>query len=842
MTTDSVSQSRLLAGKTIYAALAAIKENGGRMRRKEVQDWVLENTDLTPWELEAAGKDSTPRWVKYLGYVTLDASRAGYMEKDSGLWTITEEGMQAVESMDPLDLYQAARDGYREWQAEQEDDEDDLEDPSNRVGVTWTPAIIFHSGLNLLARSPGRQMDVGQFLQRLPGLLPEDACEALNSYDEDWAWEYGYRKFYRAVKAGWLVRQGGIWSLTTAGEKAVSGFPEPKALWETAKAMQGTGGSDDVGCLSYLGDIFNSGGLPQTLYSTQSASVQHLVSQVVHKTLALPDLQRPFVWPNKKVRDLLDSMFQGFPFGYILTWRSPLDVRTKQIGTGEEGEAAPQALVIDGQQRLTSLFAVMTGKPVLDKHFKKREIQIAFHPIQGVFKVSDAALKKSPEWISNVTGVFANSMGALSVVQEYLKSLETAREIGPEHRAAAEQNIQRLVNLRNIQLGILEISQDADEEQVAEIFVRINSKGQNLRQADFILTLLAVFWEEGRKQLEEFAKACKIPSEDTVATPFNRLLQPGPDDMIRVVVAVSHRRARLSAAYQVLRGKDSKTGRITDEARDENLRLLEAAQVEVLNPGNWHEFLKTLEAAGYRRDWLIQSTNAALMSYSLFLIGRRSYGMSVQELRKIIGRWFAFVSVTGRYSGSPESIMEEDLARLREIKDSDGEAFIQALESAIESELTEDFWNFTLPARLESSNIRTITSFMAAQCKLGAKALYSELSVADLLNPERQSTRKDLEVHHLFPKAWLKANGVTNQREYNQIANQTLVEWSINSEISDKDPAEYALTYEQNTDDQARTLHAMPERWWEMDYQEFLTARRKLMAGVIRKAFEKDAT
>ena len=131
---------------------------------------------------------------------------------------------------------------------------------------------------------------------------------------------------------------------------------------------------------------------------------------------------------------------------------------------------------------------------------------------------------------------------------------------------------------------------------------------------------------------------------------------------------------------------------------------------------------------------------------------------------------------------------------------------------------------------------------MAAQCKLGAKALYSELSVADLLNPERQSTRKDLEVHHLFPKAWLKANGVTNQREYNQIANQTLVEWSINSEISDKDPAEYAPTYEQNTDDQTRTLHAMPERWWEMDYQEFLTERRKLMAGVIRKAFEKDAT
>ena len=813
------------------------------MQRQEVRVWVHENTDLTPWELEDAGKSSTPRWWKFLNYVTVDAARSGFMEKEHGLWTITEEGVQAVESMDPPDLYQAARDGYREWQAEQEndDDDDDPSDSSDRSGVRWTPPYIIHAGLSLLARSAGQQMDVDQFLQRLPGLIPEDACEALNSHDKDWVWEYGYGQFSRIVKAGWLVRKGGIWSLTTAGKKAVLKFSEPNTLWETAKAMQGTGDSDAVS-LPYLGDVFNSGSLPQTLYSTQTSTVQQLVSQVDQGSLALPDIQRPFVWPNKKVRDLLDSMFRGFPFGFILTWRSPVEVRTKQIGTGKKGVSVPHSLVIDGQQRLTSLFAVMTGKFVVDKNFKKRKIQIAFHPIRGVFEVANGAIKRSPEWISDITEVFTNSMGALSVVQEYLTSLESAREIGPEHQAAVERNIQRLANLHNTPLGILEIAQDADEEQVAEIFVRINSKGQNLRQADFILTLLAVFWEEGRKQLEDFAKACKVPSEDTGASPFNRLLQPGPDDMIRVVIAVSHRRARLSGAYQVLRGKDKGTGRVTEEARDENLRKLEEAQNETLNPGNWHEFLKTLEAAGYRRNWLIQSTNAALISYSLFLIGRRSYEMSVQELRRVIGRWFAFVSVTGRYSSSPESIMEEDLVRLREIKDGDGAGFVQTLESAIESEFTEDFWNFTLPARLESSNIRTITSFMAAQCKLGAKALYSELSVADLLNPERQSTRKDLEVHHLFPKAWLKANGVTNQREYNQIANQTLVEWSINSEISDKDPAEYAPTYEQNTDDQARTLHAMPERWWEMDYQEFLTARRKLMAGVIRKAFEKDAT
>ena len=831
------SQSDQLNAKTIHAALSVIHENGGMMRRLEVRDRVLESVEFTPWESEALGERGKPRWWVYLNYITVDASRAGFMEKASGSWAITPKGVEALKEMSPLDLLRSAKEGYEEWRSEQEDDEEN-DELDNQVEVKWTRPYIFHAGLNLLSRSPSQQMDRDIFLKQIPMLIPDDANEALSSYGGGWVWDYCYSQFYRGVKAGWVIRKKGLWHLTGEGMDAVENFKDPKTIWDAAKKINNSEVPDEVP--QYRGDVFDYGELQQTLYITQNSAVRQLIDQVELGSLALPDIQRPFVWPNKKVRDLLDSMFRGFPFGYILTWRSPVEVRTKQIGTGEKGVSVPHSLVIDGQQRLTSLFAVMVGKKVLDKDFKKREIQIAFHPIRGAFEVTDAAIKKNPEWISDVTKVFTNSMGALAVVQEYLRTLEGARQINPEHRAVAEKNIQRLVNLQNIQIGILEIVQDADEEQVAEIFVRINSKGQNLRQADFILTLLAVFWEEGRIQLENFAKSCKVPSDSTEATAFNRLLQPGPDDMIRVIIALSHRRARLSAAYQVLRGKDSKTGLITSEARDENLKLLEKAQDEALNPGHWHEFLKTLESAGYRRSWLIQSNNAALMAYSLFLIGRVSYGVSVQDLRRAIGRWFAFVSVSGRYSSSPESIMEEDLSRLREIPAGDGQAFINIFESTIKNEFTEDFWTYTLPARLESSNIRTITSFMAAQCKLGAKALYSELSVADLLNPERQSTRKDLEIHHLFPKAWLKSNGLTDRRDYNQIANQTLVEWSINSEISDKNPAEYAPSYEENTSDETRMLHAMPKDWWKMDYSEFLTERRKLMALVIRKAFEKD--
>jgi len=830
--------------KTMSAALSALEANGGSMDPSGVGDWTLANVELTEWEQEEAGKGETARWWKFMGFSTLVASRSGFMVKDRGTWTITEQGSSVLKSLEPLDLYQAAHDGYNEWKAMNDDEESEEAEPSDGEmerpsGLAWTRPHVMHAGLSLLSRSPGQQMDVDSLIQRLPGLVPDDVRQTLDDWNVDWQWEQGYRTFERAVRAQWLIRKSGVWTVTSAGCEALRQFTSAEDLWTAARAICG---DEQAKSIPYLGDVFNAGGLPQTLYSNQSSTVQQLVSQVEQGALALPDIQRPFVWKNTKVRDLLDSMFRGFPFGFVLTWRSPNETRTKQIGTEGKGIDVPHALVIDGQQRLTSLYAVMTGKAVLDNKFKERRIQIAFHPIRGSFEVADAAIRKSPEWIHDVSSIFSDGMGALSVLQSYLSALEAAREITQEHREAAEQNIQRLVNLRNTPLGILEIAQDTDEEQVAEIFVRINSKGQNLKQADFILTLLAVFWEEGRAQLEEFARACKVPSPCSGPSPFNRLLQPGPDDMIRVVVALSHRRARLSAAYQVLRGKNAQTGRVTSDDRDKNLAILSAAQDQVLKPAHWHEFLKTLESAGYRTQWLVQSMNAALMSYAFFLIGRTGYALSVPDLRRVIGRWFAFVSLTGRYSGSPESIMEEDLARLRELEDGDGPGFINALESAIESELTEDFWTFTLPARLESSNIRTITSFFAAQCKLGAKALYSNLTVSALLDPERRSTRKDLEIHHLFPKAWLKANGVTHQREYNQIANQTFVEWSINAEIGDKDPADYAPEYESGLDEATRSLHAVPEGWWSLSYEEFLTARRSLMASVIRQAFEEQNT
>jgi len=825
--------------------MAALKASGGAARRKEVQIWAEANLSFTEWEQEEIGESPVHRWWKFMNYVTTDAVRADLLIKDNGLWTLTEGGVQLYSELGAHELYQLATDRYREWYAENraredesDDNDDDDSDESTRgassQNLKWTRRHIFHAGLLLLAQSPGKRLEGKQVVQKLPGAIPEDAQEALEKHDSDWPNKYGVTSLYLAVRVGWLQRKSGIWSLTPSGAHALEHYSTATDLWLAARTLIGKE-EGEVAPPPYLGAVSPAGQLPPTLYSTHNSTVQHLVSEIDAGTLALPDIQRPFVWKNAKVRDLLDSMFRGFPFGFILTWRSPSEVRTKAIGIQKKGMRVPHALVIDGQQRLTSLFAVMTGKSVLDDQFRERKIQIAFHPISGAFKVADAAIRKNPEWIPDVSAIYADSMGALSVVRAYLKKLELARELEDSHIEAAEQNIERLVGLKNTPLGVLEISSKADEEQVAEIFVRINSQGQNLKQADFILTLLAVFWEEGREQLENFARACKLPSADSTAHPFNRLMQPGPDDLIRVVVAVSHRRARLSAAYQVLRGKDPVSGQITTEARDANLEKLSNAQKEVLDPGNWHEFLKTLQAAGFHNPSMISSMNAALMAYSLWLIGRRSYGLSVTQLRELIGRWFAFVIVTGRYSGSPESIMEEDLAQLRPLKDGDGTGFTKTLQAIISGELTSDFWTHTLPARLESSNVRTLNSFFAAQCRLNAKSLFSEPPVATLLDPQVIARRKALEVHHLFPKAWLKSQGITNSRDYNQVANQTLVEWSVNNEIADQDPAVYGPVYSPKSTAATLALHAMPECWWKMEYADFLVERRRLMADVIRR-------
>lgn len=326
--------------------------------------------------------------------------------------------------------------------------------------------------------------------------------------------------------------------------------------------------------------------------------------------IGLPDIQRPFVWSNTKVRDLFDSMYRGFPVGYLLFWENAHPNGTKRIGTTDKAHATPSRLIVDGQQRLTCLFAVFRGQKVMDADYRERHIEISFRPRDGKFDVADAAIRKDPEWIPNISTLWTGK-ASYTIVKSFLKSLSDKVDLTDDEEEQIAHNLDRLFDLQKYPFTALEIAPTVDEEQVADIFVRINSEGVKLNQADFVLTLLSVFWDEGRHALERFCRESRKPAASgSSPSPFNHFIQPDPDQLLRVSVALGFNRGRLKSVYQVLRGKNIESGEYSPERREEQFDILKEAQAHVLNLTNWHQFLNALIGAGFRSTEMISSQSA----------------------------------------------------------------------------------------------------------------------------------------------------------------------------------------------------------------------------------------
>lgn len=576
-----------------------------------------------------------------------------------------------------------------------------------------------------------------------------------------------------------------------------------------------------------------------TLFTEVTYRLASLLDNIELGDIGLPEIQRPFVWPNTKVRDLFDSMYRGFPVGYLLFWVNGLGGNHRQIGTDNKQKAA-RLLIVDGQQRLTSLYAVLKGIEVLRSDYSKDRIFIGFRPTDQKFEVTDAAIRKDSEWIPDISELWSGNATRNRFVRDYFARLRQSREVNDDEEDRLSEIIDQLYDIQNYPFTALELSQNVDEEQVADVFVRINSKGTPLNQADFILTLMSVFWDQGRMELEQFCRQARQPSTSG-SSPFNHFIQPDPDQLLRVSVGLGFRRARLEHVYSILRGKDLQTGIFSDERRDEQFSILKDAQAYTLNVQHWHDFLKAITIAGYRGEAMITSQVALLYAYVFWLIGKRDYHIAQHTLRDVIARWFFMTSLTARYSSSPESTMEQDLARLRDVKDAVG--FVAALDRVVNDILTEDFWSITLPNELATSSARTpsLFAYYAALNLLNAQVLFSKNNVSTLLDPAIKAKRAAAERHHLFPKAYLERTGVPDRREINQIANYALVEWDINTEISDKPPTEYFPIQRARVSaadfEQMRYWHALPDGWENMAYAEFLEARRKAIATVIRDGF-----
>lgn len=388
------------------------------------------------------------------------------------------------------------------------------------------------------------------------------------------------------------------------------------------------------------------------IFSNTTLTVNQLIEKIDTGELGLPELQRPFIWKDSKVRDLFDSLMRGYPIGYLMLWECPSLEKKKSIGVDLHSYDSPKEVIIDGQQRLTSLYAVMKGKKVINSKFDEKSIIISYNPLQDKFEVGYQATKKDPEWIYNISDVYTTS-SSFKFINSFIKRLSEYRECKGGVLTEAEQdtiseNINAIVNLKNHTLPVFDIKANAEEEDVSEIFVRVNSGGVSLKQNDFILTLLSLYWDEGRKEIEEFSKESTFPTKGKT-TSYNQITTVAAQDLIRVVMAYAFDRARLKYGYKLLRGADfDKRGAVDGELRIQRFDTLKDKLPDVLDVHSWHEFLKAIMNAGYLSGDLILSGNAIFYSYAFYLIAKHRFHASYNENMHLTSLWFFYASLVYR--------------------------------------------------------------------------------------------------------------------------------------------------------------------------------------------------
>ena len=583
------------------------------------------------------------------------------------------------------------------------------------------------------------------------------------------------------------------------------------------------------------------------LFDNIPSKVSDLLNDVKNGRIGLPDLQRPFVWKDNKVRELLDSMMKGYPIGYIMLWASPDDyANTAQIGKNDKVYKQPDDLVIDGQQRLTALLAAMYGVTIRDKNYAERKIRISFNPLTREFAVWTQAFERDPEWISEISSVFsADQEHSISKFRKtYIKTANEGRikngqpQLTEDEEDLIEENINDLLNLEIYSLPTLKINAKADEEDVADIFVRVNSGGQNLTEKNFIETLIAVYDNEVYDKINNFCSESRKPAN---GTSYNQILQVDPSHLIRVAVGVGFRRARLRYAYMLLRGKNLKTGEITQNVRKENLSIFKASLDMATNLNNWHAFMNLFTSAGYLKGSLVASSNAVVFSYVLYLIGKYEYKVSSVELQKIICKWIFMSTITGFYTESTETEVEKQFADLRSIHTAN--QFVTYLDNKISNRFTDDYFRYSLPAELNSSSATSPAwyGYIAAINVLGTPMLFSTAPLSKYFVLGTNGNKNSIDKHHIFPKHYLEKIGYDNDRDRNQIANFTYLDYTTNIDISDAPPVEYVTRYRKKLGEEEykRTCaqNALPENFEKLTYPEFLSQRRLLMAQIVKKAY-----
>lgn len=597
-------------------------------------------------------------------------------------------------------------------------------------------------------------------------------------------------------------------------------------------------------------------------YEIEKHSVETVLSWIKTKEVVIPEIQRPFVWKATQVRDLIDSLYNGYPVGYLIVSRSH-EMRLKD-GTMSKG----QRILIDGQQRVTALMASILGMSVLNNQYKKRTIRIAYNPFakddENLFEVQDQSHLKSKKWIEDISIFFNDEFDDYIFIEDFCS-------VNPEmDRRELNRKIKKIIDIKTKDLGIIELSSSLDIDIVTDVFIRINSKGAVLSQADFAMSKIAADEKYGgnmlRKAIDYFCHVAIEPSfydtilkNDTsfIESEFGKemawlrndnesIFDPSYEDMLRVSFVHMFSRGKLKDLVSLLSGRDFETRDYKEEIAEESFSKLTEGIKHFMHQYYFEQFILAIKSAGFINSKLINSQNALDFSYVVYLKLALSGEVDKTKIKRCVAKWFTMSILTGRYSSSPETRMDQDI---RNINDKGVINYLNEIENA---ELSDAFWDFGLPQKLDTPNSTApaLSTFFAAQIVKGDKGLFSpNSSVRDLFGVS--------DVHHIFPKDYLKKTEFLDNRSiYNQVANYTYLDTPINIAVGNKAPNIYfkeafesalkdGIVYgnHMSVDELKSNLieNCIPldiVNWDYNDYRnKFLVERRKLMAKKIKEYY-----
>ncbi len=596
-------------------------------------------------------------------------------------------------------------------------------------------------------------------------------------------------------------------------------------------------------------------------FTLMQYSIDVIINFIKARDFAIPEIQRPFVWKRSQVKDLIDSLYSGYPTGYIITWKNP-DVQTK-----DGRKANGKKVLIDGQQRITALMAAITGKEVLDEDFNKNRIKIAFNPLSKDktkrFAVQDASHLKDKKWIPDISVVFDSNFDPFDFA---LKYCSVNKEVKPNDINKA---IIELKGITNRQIGVIELDHSLDIDEVTEIFIRINSKGTALSQSDFVMSKMAADTEHGgnilRKTVDYFChlsvkpefysqlmhdhefKNSKYASKiKWLAKDYDDVYNPNYGDMLRVSFMHKFRRGKLADLVSLLSGRDFETKEYREDIVEESYCKLDEGIQNFINEYNFAQFILAIRGAGFISHKLLNSAMTLNFAYTLYLILIDDPTIPNSQIKRYVQKWFVMSTLTSRYTGSPETVMDRDMRSIAE------KGFLNFFSDVEASLLSDSFWTVTLPQNLETSstNSPVFNTFIAAQINLNCNSmLMNGTKVSDLVTISG-------DVHHIFPRAYLKSNGITNKTKYNQVANYILLDTQVNKAISNDSPTVYFKKVKKqcktkkielgNISDESLLLsnlseNCIPNNIDTMDvssYDNFLQERRKMMATLIEKYYK----